>query len=108
MRRELAIILVSGALMLAGVTEAAKAPTTWDGLVQVPSKRLDHVYLQPGADFRGYTKVMLDPAEVAFEKNWQRDYNRSTRSLSSKVSEGDVQEAIRKGIEGANDIFADA
>lgn len=105
--RIIALFAAAFLFVTAGGATAAP-PKEWDGLVQVPSKRLDHVYLQPGADFRGYSKVILDPAEVAFEKNWQRDYNRSTRSLSSKVSDGDVQEAIRKGIEGANDIFADA
>jgi uncharacterized protein DUF3313 len=88
---------------------AAKSPpTTWDGLVRVPSKKLDLVYLQPGADFRGYTKVMLDPTEVAFEKNWRRDYNRSTHNLGSRVSDQELQKAITQGVAAASDIFADA
>jgi hypothetical protein len=95
-------------MLLAGSAAAAKPPTTWDGLVQVKSKRLDLVYLQPGADFRGYTKVLIEPTEVAFAKNWQRDYNQSTRMLSSRVSESDMQEAISKGVATANDIFAQA
>jgi hypothetical protein len=87
---------------------AAKPPANWDGLVQVKAKRLDLVYLQPGADFRGYTKVILAPPELAFEKDWQRDYNRTTRSLSSRISDGEVQEALKKGAVAVNDIFADA
>src|SRR4051794_19727407 len=58
----------------------------WDGLVKVKSKRLELVYLAPGADFRGYTKVMIDPTEVAFRKNWQRDQNNS-RTLSYRVDD---------------------
>ena len=87
---------------------AAKPPPNWDGLVQVQAKRLDLVYLQPGADFRDYTKVMLAPTELAFEKNWQRDYNRTTRALSSRVSDSEIQEALRKGVAAADDIFAEA
>jgi hypothetical protein len=87
---------------------AAKPPTSWDGLVQVKAKRLDLVYLQPGADFRGYTKVMLAPTELAFQKNWQRDYNSATRSLSGRISDRDVQEALTKGVAAANEIFAEA
>jgi len=102
------LIAIASVLLFAGPAEAAKAPATWDGLIQVPSKRLDLVYLQPGADFRGYTKVMLDPTEVAFQKNWQRDYNSTNRDLSSRVSDQDVQYAIKKGVEAASDIFADA
>lgn len=96
------------ASMLVGPAVIAKPPTSWDGLVQVKSKRLDLVYLQPGADLRGYTKVMLEPTEVAFAKNWQRDYNRGSATLSSRISDRDVQEAIAKGVKEASDIFTDA
>ena len=57
---------------------------------------------------RGYTKVMLAPTELAFQKNWQRDYNSATRSLSGRISDRDVQEALTKGVAAANEIFAEA
>ena len=96
------------AAMVVAAPIAAKPPTSWDGLVQVKAKRLDLVYLQPGADFRGYTKVMLAPTELAFQKNWQRDYNSATRSLSGRISDRDVQEALTKGVAATNEIFAEA
>jgi hypothetical protein len=108
MRRGLAITLITGAIFIASTIEAADAPATWDGLVQVSSKKLDVVYLQPGADFRGYTKVMIDPTEVAFAKDWQKDYNRSTSTLSGRVSDSDVQRTIRDAVVAASDIFAEA
>lgn len=107
-QRRLAGAAVASAILLAGVAAAAKPPSTWDGLVLVGSKRLDLVYLQPGADFRGYSKVMLDPTEVAFHKNWQRDHNSSSRSLSSRVSDRDVQKAVSAGVTAASDIFTEA
>ena len=94
--------------MLVAAPVAAKPPTNWDGLVQVKAKRLDLVYLQPGADFRGYTKVILAPTELAFEKNWQRDQNRTSRALSSRISDSDIQNALKQGVAAADDIFADA
>lgn len=99
---------IASASILAGPAVFAKPPTNWDGLVQVKSKRLDLVYLQPGADFRGYTKVLVEPTEVAFAKNWQRDYNRGSRALSTRVSDRDVQDAIAEGVKAATDIFTDA
>jgi uncharacterized protein DUF3313 len=99
--------LISSLLVLAPAAQA-KAPENWDGLVKVPSKRLYLVYLQPEADFRGYTKVILDPTEVAFRKNWRRDYNSSSRGLGGSISESEVQEAVTKGVAAANDIFAKA
>lgn len=101
-------VAFAGLMLIAADPVLAKAPATWDGLVQVPAKRLDLVYLQPGADFRGYTKVMLDPTEVAFQKDWRRDYNSSTRSLSSRVSDQELQQAISQGVAAASDIFAAA
>ena len=108
-RHRLFMAAVASAMLLAGPANAAKPPDTWDGLVKVKAKRLDIAYLQPGADFRGYTKVMLDPTEVAFAKNWQRDYNSSSsRNLSARISDRDVQEAIVKGVAASNEIFAEA
>ncbi|HXX86417.1 MAG TPA: DUF3313 family protein [Casimicrobiaceae bacterium] len=46
-----------------------------DGLVQVKSRWFGEVYLRPGADFRGYTKVMLGPTQVAFAERWLSDLN---------------------------------
>jgi len=108
MKRSLVVAFISLAVLSAGVTEAAKPPATWDGLVQVASKKLDGVYLQPGADFRGYSKVILDPTQVAFAKNWQRDYNRSTSGLSSRISDKEMQEIITEGAAAATEIFTDA
>jgi hypothetical protein len=100
--------VATAALLLAHPAFAAKPPETWDGLVQVKSKRLSLVYLQAGADFRGYTKVLIEPTEVAFHKDWRRDHNSGSSSLSNRVSERDVQEAVNQGITAAGDIFAAA
>ena len=100
-------VAIAGVSILAGPAVFAKPPTSWDGLVQVKSKRLDLVYLQPGADLRGYTKVLVEPTEIAFAKNWQRDYNRGS-ALSTHVSDSDVQEAVTEGVKAANDIFTAA
>lgn len=107
MKRVLLLCSLVASTIAIAPAEAAP-PATWDGLVQVPSKRVKLAYLQPGADFSGYTKVLIDTPEVAFQKDWRRDYNRSHRSLSGQVSEGEVQQAVTKGITAANDIFAEA
>lgn len=107
-RHRLFMAAIASAMLLAGPADAARPPDTWDGLVKVKSKRLDIAYLQPGADFRGYTKVMLEPTEVAFHKNWRRSQNASDRGLSGTISDRDVQEAITKGVAASNDIFAEA
>ncbi len=72
---------------------AAKPPTNWDGLVQVPAKSVDYLYLRPGADFRQYNALILDPTQVAFRKNWHKDINRDRRG-ASHISDSDVRRAI--------------
>ena len=75
-RRHFALLFLAGPILVAArAAFAEEPPTTWDGLVRVESKKLRLVYLRPGADFRAYSKVMLDPTEVAFRKNWLRNYN---------------------------------
>jgi hypothetical protein len=105
------LIFAGFASLIIATSPAAAAkppPANWDGLVLTKSKRLDYVYLQPGADFRGYTKVMLDPTEVAFHKKWQKEYNATSRNLSGRVSDSEVQEAVSEGIKASTDIFAKA
>jgi hypothetical protein len=100
------------ALLIAGgsatAIQAAKPPATWDDLVLAKSKKFQRVYLLPGADFRPYTKVMLDPTEVAFRKNWVRDYNNSAASLSRRIDDKKAQEIIDQVRTGFGDIFAKA
>jgi hypothetical protein len=106
-RQLLPATLFAFAVATATPALAAKPPKTWDGLLQVKSKRFDLVYLAPGATFTGYTKVMLAPTEVSVEKNWRRDYNSQGLGISRDISEKDVQKAIAQGVTAAGDIFAE-
>ena len=86
----------------------AKPPATWDNLVLVNSKKLQAVYLLPGADFRQYTQVQLDPPDVAFAKDWQRDQNDSAIGLSRRITDEDAQKIADQVRTGFGDIFAKA
>ena len=79
---------------------------TWDGLVKVDSKRVQAAYLRPGADFRVYTKVVIDPPVVEFRKNWQRDINRSASTLSRRLTSSDVEKIRSAFSEGFEEILA--
>lgn len=108
-RRQLAVSVIAVlAFASAGPALAASPPATWDDLVKVKSKRLNYVYLLPGADFRAYTKVILGPTQIAFKKNWQRDYNSTTRGLGARVTDEMVERTIADGGKAASEIFAKA
>ena len=85
---------------------AADAPESWDGLVQVKPKRMDAAYLLPGADFRQYTKVMIDPTQVAFQKDWQKRIN-DTRRLSDRVDDDQAQKILAAARTNFDDVFVD-
>jgi Protein of unknown function (DUF3313) len=90
-----------------GTATADSMPESWDGLVQVKPKRMDAAYLLPGADFRQYTKLMIDPTEVAFAKNWLRSQNDS-RNLSRNVTQEDAEKILAAARSNFDEIFVEA
>jgi hypothetical protein len=101
-RRLIATCLAAGLLALASPASAAKPPTHWDGLTQFKAKNFDYAYLLPGADFRNYTKVMLEPTDVAFHKDWRRDYNSRTSAGLDRLTDEEsrkILEAVRSGFD---------
>jgi hypothetical protein len=106
------IVICTAALALATAVPfaplSAKAPDNIEGLYKVPSKRFDLVYLLPEADFRPYTKVMFDTPEVAFTKNWQRDYNSDVRGTGGRISDQDAQKILNAARSGITEVFAKA
>jgi len=90
-----------------GTASAADAPESWDGLIQVKPKRMDAAFLLPGADFRPYTKLMIDPTQVAFQKDWQKRINESRR-LSDRVDDDQAQKILAAARSNFDDVFVEA
>jgi hypothetical protein len=81
---------------------------SWDGLVKIKPKRMDAAYVLPGADFRPYTKVMIDPAYVAFRKDWLKSMNETKRDVSSRISEEDAEQILAAARSNFDDLFKKA
>jgi hypothetical protein len=96
------------AVALATAAMAASPPPMWDNLVRAPSKKFDAVYILPGADFRNYTKVIIETPEVSFKKNFQRDYNNTTMTLNTRITDKEMQEAMARVRTGFLDVFTQA
>ncbi|MFZ0266004.1 DUF3313 family protein [Caulobacter sp.] len=108
-RRHFTVMALGGlAMAAAGPALADKPSAEWDGLVRIKAKRFDKVYVRPGADFRVYSKVILDPTEIAFEKNWQRDYNSASRPSDMQVTDKDIQRMADEGRKSAGQILEKA
>jgi hypothetical protein len=106
-RRHFAHLAVLGLALGSGlnVQAAAAPPTTWDGLVRVPSKKIKFVYLAPKADFQPYTKVMLDPTEVSFDKKWIQTYNENQADPTGQIESSDIRNAVADGVKKSSSIF---
>ena len=96
------------ALTLISFSALAQDSGNWDGLVEVKPKRLDAAFLLPGADFRSYKKIMMDPVEVAFEKNWARDYNRDAATLSQHLDQQDLERISQAARDEFTEVFTEA
>jgi hypothetical protein len=73
-----------GIALLSSAALAKKPPEEWDGLKQVKVKGVDAAYVRPGADVTGYTKMIIDPIEVAFSKNWDKKSTIYKQKLSTE------------------------
>jgi hypothetical protein len=91
--------------MFLGTAIADEAPTNWDGLIEVKPRKMDAVFLMPGADFRPYTKVMIDPTQVAFHKDWMKNMNQSSRDLSRRISQDEAADILAAARSNFDDIF---
>lgn len=98
---------LGAALGLMAFAALAADTGSWDGLVEVKPKRMDAVFLLPGADFRGYKKIMMDPVEVAFEKNWARDYNREAMTTSQRLDQEDLERISQAARDAFTEVFTE-
>jgi Protein of unknown function (DUF3313) len=105
MRTHVTLALSLLALIATSLALGKDIPENWDGLVRVKGKRLDAVYVAPGADFRSYTKVMIDPPLVAFRKNWMRDINDSSVGITRDVTDDDAKQILEKAKTGFTEVF---
>ena len=96
------------ALCLVACAAIAQDSGHWDGLVEVKPKRLDAAFLLPGADFRPYTKLMIDPVEVAFQKDWVKNYNRDAATLSQRLTQEDVDRTSKAARDAFTEVFSEA
>ena len=82
--------------------------TTPDGLDLVRSDKHSAVYIKPEAQLDIYNEFAIVPCEVAFRKNWQRDYNSSHRSSGQQIKERDIDRIKRELGEECTTFFTDA
>jgi hypothetical protein len=98
-----ALTAASGCATTGSGGDSAAGPTdgqlSADGLRLVDKTRSGEIYADPDIDWTGYDSIILDPATVAFRKNWERDQNRN-RGIRIRPEE---IERIKSGLAGLFD-----
>ena len=101
--------LLATLLTLGCASTSETVPTTTpDGLDLVLSDKHSAVYVKPEAQLDIYNEFAIVPCEVAFRKNWQRDYNSSHRSSGQQIKERDIDRIKRELGEECTTFFTDA
>lgn len=75
-----------------------------EGMKLIESSRSTTVYADENADLGTYTKVWLEPATVAFKKDWKRSQNRSN---PGKVQDSDMQKIREDVARLFHEVFAE-
>ncbi len=119
-----AAVLAADTAVPAGGTprtvQRAEALWSHDGLRRTEVKGLDLVYVRPGAKMGGYRRVMLDPVQVAFRRDWDQstvagmrirseDALRIKNRFAKQLRDAAVKELSRGGYEvveqGGDDVL---
>ncbi len=98
----LSFILVS--TIVPAVAKDDPPEVSIEGLELVEKDRRGEIYADPDIDWSQYTQIMLDPATVAFRRNWQRDQN---RSQPFKVRAKDMVKIKTSMSELFDDVFSE-
>ena len=90
----LAFLALSSTVSVAQSPRAAlEEGMSHDGLEKIKVKGIDLAYSRPGASLAGYNKLIIDPVEVAFRKDWDPTRTGSRAKLDAKE-----RESIRSGV----------
>ncbi|MFN5012016.1 MAG: DUF3313 family protein [Gammaproteobacteria bacterium] len=72
---------------------ALEEAMSYDGLQKIKVKGIDLAYTRPGTSLAGYNKIIIDPVEVSFRKDWDPSRTGSRMKVTAKE-----REDIRSGV----------
>ena len=106
--RHAAAAIAATILLVIPVSGIAQPPPEMSDLKLVKSKNLDQVYLLPGTDFGAYKKVMLDPAQVSFNKSWMKDTRSADLTARRGIAPEQAKQIADLARSSVGDVFQDS
>jgi uncharacterized protein DUF3313 len=106
-RPTLLIVLITlAASWIAGCQSGPAAPDmTEDGLKKVDVPGVDAAYVRPGATLGTYQRILLDPVQVAFSKDWKPMKTGSYMPLSDEDREKIRRDLANLFVTTATDVL---
>jgi hypothetical protein len=101
------IATVAMTLASATFADSSLPEVTHDGLHLVKHTKMRAVWMAPGANLDEYSEVALLACYVAFNKDWQRNYNSETIQLGNMITDQDMQRIRDDLAKEFNKIFTD-
>jgi hypothetical protein len=93
---------IAAACVMAGVMAAGRAaaevpmPSEWSGMQRVERPGLDAVYLRDGASLAKYRRVLLDPVDVSFDRNFEPSRTTTSRARPDVADTRRIREDLAK------------
>lgn len=83
--------MISGCMAITtGEGDFNKGDVKTDGLTVMKSTRSTETQIKSGVAWSEYIKYQITPVEVSFRKNWERDFNRSRKGVTGRVTDKDM------------------
>lgn len=98
-------IVTFGGAAFAAPGPGRAGPVMHEGLVPVQSSTLDRFYVRPDANLSGYRKILIDPVQVEFNKDWLRNVN--DPRYVARIGPNDVKRIADETTGNVNAIIAD-
>ena len=94
----LASAFALGSALAAAVNPQLDEAMSIDGLKRLDTKQVDLAYVLPGASLAAYKRIMLDPVDVSFHKDWNPERTGSRLKLSAQEREN-IRTGVAKVVE---------
>lgn len=83
-------IIAASLIVVMGCQSTDAPQVSPDGLELKHQSRSTIAYTKAGVSLADYDKVGIMPSQVAFKKNWKRDYNRDQTTASTRINDDEV------------------
>lgn len=104
--RAFSALFIAALLAAVALPALPAAPVAPEGLVQTRSWNLDQLYVRPNTDLAGYRRIVIDPVQVSFRSDWNRDFVDPHASLR-RLSQDDVRKIVEDTASGLQNALAE-